>query len=70
DDPAAAADVAVVRSALLAGASGGTRWRARLLPPSTVRWLSHVTGEKIADVLDAVDDAVAAVTRRLRLRAG
>lgn len=63
-----AADVAVVHHALLAGASPGTRWRARLMPPATVRWLSHVIGERIADVLDGFDDAVTAVTRRLRPR--
>ncbi len=63
-----ATDVATVRSALLDTAAAATRWRARLLPPSTVRWGSHVIGERIADLLDAVDNVVAAVTHRLRLR--
>jgi hypothetical protein len=62
------ADVHVVRAALLSTASGTTRWRARLLPPSTVRWGTHVLGERIADALDLVDDLVSAVGRRLRLR--
>jgi hypothetical protein len=61
-------DVATVRHALLAAAPARVRWRARLLPPSTVRWGAHLLGERTADLLDAVDDAVAAVTRRLRLR--
>lgn len=69
DGPSYADDAAVVHRALLSGTSTGTRWRARLLPPATVRWLSHVIGERVADLLDGFDDAVTAVSRRLRLRA-
>ena len=61
------ADVDTVRSALAAGSTRWVRWRAVLLPRST-RAVSSALSEKLADGLDAVDTAVAAVTTRLRLR--
>ncbi|MGB8651505.1 MAG: DUF3488 and transglutaminase-like domain-containing protein [Mycobacteriales bacterium] len=62
------AEVAVVRSALQRGVSAPTRLRAQLLPPSTLQWVAHGIGERVADVLDRVDDVIAAVTRPLRRR--
>ena len=62
------ADSATVRSALLAGTGGRTRWRARLLPPSTLAWASSTAGTTVADLLDATDAVAAAARRRLRLR--
>ena len=47
--------------------AGGAGWRARLLPRST-RAVATALSERLADALDAVDNAVAAVTTRLRLR--
>jgi hypothetical protein len=59
------ADVDVLRRSL--GETDGRwgRWRARLLPRST-RSVSTAISERFADGLDAVDLALAAVTRRLR----
>jgi len=59
-------DVAIVRAGLLAAASGGARWRARLLPASSLRWASTALGTAVADALDRVDLALAAVRRRAR----
>ncbi len=60
-------DVGTVRAALTADASRWARWRVRLLPRST-RSVASGISEKLADVLDAVDAASAAVGTRLRLR--
>ncbi|MCU1674716.1 MAG: hypothetical protein JWN77_2829, partial [Frankiales bacterium] len=54
---------------LLAGVTPRARWRARLLPPSTLRWASSAMGTFVADALDRFDDGWAAVRRRLRVRA-
>ncbi|MGI8536711.1 MAG: transglutaminaseTgpA domain-containing protein [Mycobacteriales bacterium] len=59
-------DVAVVRAGLLTAAGRGARWRARLLPASTLRWASSALGTAVADVLDPVDLALATVRRRVR----
>lgn len=61
------ADVETVRDSLSASSSRWGRWRARLLPRST-RAVSGALSERLADGLDAIDSAVAAVTGRLRLR--
>ncbi|MCW2598363.1 MAG: transglutaminase domain protein [Frankiales bacterium] len=63
------ADVAVVRSALQRSSPAWVRLRARLFPSSTLQWASHELGERGADLLDVMDDAIAAVTRPLRRRA-
>jgi transglutaminase-like putative cysteine protease len=60
-------DVDTLRQALGESAGRWGRWRARLLPRST-RSVATTLSERLADVLDAVDNAVAAVTSRLRLR--
>jgi len=65
-DPAA--DAALVRAALLAGATGPVRWRARLLPPSTLSWAGTALGRTTADVLDRVDEAFAVLGRLVRRR--
>jgi hypothetical protein len=54
---------AVVRSALLSGVSRTTRWRAWLLPTSTLRWASSALGTFVADVLDGFDNAWSALPR-------
>ncbi|MCW2571071.1 MAG: hypothetical protein JWO88_1129, partial [Frankiales bacterium] len=54
---------AVVRSALLSDVSRTTRWRAWLLPTSTLRWASSVLGTFVADVLDGFDNAWSALPR-------
>lgn len=66
------ADGTAVRRALLATAPRATRWRARALPPSTLRWASHALGEGAADLLDAIDRGLSWAGRPLRrvLRAG
>ena len=61
------ADVDTVRTALSDGSSRWGRWRARLLPRSTSA-VAAATSERLADGLDAIDNAVSAVTTRLRLR--
>ncbi len=61
------ADVDTVRGALSADASRPARWRARFLPRST-RVVASGVGERLADLLDGVDSAVAALGTRLRLR--
>ena len=60
-------DVDTLRQAMGETASRWGRWRARLLPRST-RAVATALSERLADALDAVDNAVAAVTSRLRLR--
>jgi hypothetical protein len=50
-------DAAVVRSALHAGVSRQVRWRAWLLPPSTLRWTASTLGTFVADALDGFDNA-------------
>jgi transglutaminase-like putative cysteine protease len=61
-------DAQRVRAALLAGATRRERWKARLLPASTLRWAASSVGGAVADLLDRQDDALAAVGRRLRRR--
>jgi len=61
------ADVETVRASLSDSSGRWGRWRARLLPRST-RAVSSALSERLADALDAVDTALAAVTSRLRLR--
>ena len=61
------ADVEAVRAALIAGSSPWVRVRARLLPRST-RSVAHGLAERLADGLDALDSATAAVGSWLRLR--
>ena len=61
------ADVDAIRRGLGGTAGRWERWRAWLLPRST-RKVATALSEKLADGLDAVDLAVAAVTRRLHLR--
>lgn len=58
--------VATVRAALQAQASRTVRLRALLFAPSTLRWAVGSLGERLARVLDAVDDTIAAVTRPVR----
>jgi hypothetical protein len=53
----------VVRTALLSGVSRTTRWRAWLLPTSTLRWASSALGTFVADVLDGFDNAWSALPR-------
>ncbi|MDT7538955.1 MAG: hypothetical protein QOI82_2540 [Actinomycetota bacterium] len=50
-------DAALVRSALHSGVSRQVRWRAWLLPPSTLRWTASTLGTFVADVLDGFDNA-------------
>lgn len=63
-----------VRHALRAAAPRTRRWRSVLAPPSALRWGAHVASERVADVLDAVDRVVSALTapvrRVTRLRQG
>lgn len=67
DDAAAVRrDVTAVRAGLLATSSSGERWRARLLPMSTLRWAGSGLARAIADALDLVDLALSAARRRLR----
>ncbi len=66
DGAALRRDVAAVRSALLRSRGGSTRWRARLLPPSALRWAASSTGTAIADALDRLDQALTRGRRRLR----
>jgi transglutaminase-like putative cysteine protease len=61
-----AEDLVAVRRALLASAPRGVRWRAVVLPPSTMQWLAHVTAERVADTLDVTDRILAAVFRPAR----
>jgi transglutaminase-like putative cysteine protease len=65
-----AAEVAVVRSALHSTSSTPVRLRAKLCAPSTLLWVAHGSGEWIANVLDTIDDVIAAITRPVRSRAG
>ena len=60
-------DVDTIRRAMGESSGRWARWRARLLPRST-RAVTTALAERMADGLDAVDNAVAAVTSRLRLR--
>ena len=60
-------DVDTIRQAMGETAGRWGRWRARLLPRST-RSVATALSERLADALDAVDNAVASVTSRLRLR--
>ncbi|HWH29610.1 MAG TPA: hypothetical protein VNU26_11720, partial [Mycobacteriales bacterium] len=53
------ADVARVRSGLLASAPRRARWTARLFPASALRWAWSGAAERFADALDRVDDALA-----------
>lgn len=60
-------DVDTVRTALAAEATTWGRWRARLLPRST-RVVATGVGDRFADLLDAMDNGVAALGTRFRLR--
>jgi transglutaminase-like putative cysteine protease len=62
------ADTRRVRAAVGAGVPRTARWRAWLLPASTLRWASSGLGTLMADGLDRFDDAWAAVGQRLRPR--
>ena len=62
------ADSRSVRAALLADTGTRSRWRARLLPASTLTWASSGAGTAVADLLDRSDVLTAAVSRRLRPR--
>jgi hypothetical protein len=57
------ADAGTVRAAMLERAGRVTRWRARLLPRSA-QVVLHALGERTADLLDAIDAGLAAVTGR------
>jgi hypothetical protein len=61
-------DVAALRVGLLAASTAGERWRARVLPPSSLRWAGSWLAGTIADALDRMDLALSAVRRRLRPR--
>ncbi len=63
------AAVATVRSALQETAPARDRLRAKYLPASTLVWVTHGIGERIADLLDKVDEVISAVTRPIRRRA-
>lgn len=58
------ADVAAVHASLAAGSSRRRRARARLLPRST-RSVASAIAERLADVLDAVDEATATAKAKL-----
>jgi transglutaminase-like putative cysteine protease len=62
------ADAALVRSALRAAVPRKLRWRAWLLPTSTLRWASSGLGTLVADGLDRFDETWSALGRRLRPR--
>jgi hypothetical protein len=62
-------DVEAVRAALQAGSALRVRLRAKLFPSSTLQWVSHGIGERSADLLDHLDDAISAATRPLRRKA-
>ena len=68
DDHGLRADAATLRNALLQGVSTSTRWRARLLPPSTLGWAAAALGAAVGGLLDRVDGAIAAVGRVVRRR--
>jgi len=57
-------DVEVVRAALLARCTTWARWRARVLPASTLAAMRAAAG-RVADGLDATDRAAAWLRRRL-----
>jgi len=59
-------DGVAVRRSLQASAPRVVRWRARVLPPSTVRWLNHVLAERVADVLDLSDRVLSFLFRPAR----
>ncbi|MBW3641090.1 MAG: hypothetical protein KY451_14870, partial [Actinobacteria bacterium] len=61
-------DVAALRAGLLTASTAGERWRARVLPPSSLRWAGSWLGGTIADALDRMDLALSAARRRLRPR--
>src|SRR5205085_258174 len=54
-------DASTVRSALQAAVGRVPRWRAVLLPTSTLRWMSSTLGTFVADVLDGFDNAWSAL---------
>lgn len=61
-----AEDTTAVRRSLHASARRVVRWRATVLPPSTVRWLNHVVSERVADVLDLTDKVLSFLYRPAR----
>ncbi|MDT7572455.1 MAG: hypothetical protein QOE05_2629 [Actinomycetota bacterium] len=62
-------DAAAVRSALHSGVSRSVRWRAWLVPPSTLHWTASTLGTFVADVLDGFDNAWSSLRRLGRARA-
>ncbi len=62
------ADSDAVRQGLSAGVPRRRRWRAQLVPASTVGWAVHGVGSRVADALDAVDSTWSALRRRARAR--
>lgn len=60
------ADGTAVRRALLASAPRRVRWRAVTMPPSTLNWAGHTVSERVADLLDLSDRALAWVFRPFR----
>jgi transglutaminase-like putative cysteine protease len=62
-------DAVTVRVALQAQAARSVRWRARLFPPSTLRWAGASLSSRLTRIMDAVDDTISAVTRPIRRRA-
>lgn len=63
-----AGDVGLVRAGLRRAAGPAQRWRARLLPPVTVRWLGAGIGGRVADLFDGADAAVSGLGRLVRRR--
>jgi hypothetical protein len=61
-------DATAVRTALHGRASRAVRWRAWLLPPSTLRWTASAIGTFVADVLDGFDNAWSSVRHLGRSR--
>jgi hypothetical protein len=62
-------DVRAVRAGLLAAAPRRTRWVARALPPSALRWAATACGRAAADLLDRLDALAAQLSARVRLSA-
>jgi hypothetical protein len=53
-----------VRSGLHRSVGRLARWRARLLPASTLRWASSGLGTAVADLLDRADRVWATLRHR------
>ena len=61
-------DVNLLRAELQQGSPGRDRWRARILPRSTLRWATQGLSKLLDTVDDKVDHTLSAVTRPLRRR--